>query len=92
MKNDIDDIAKQKESLLTFTFDQENDKLLIKAQSEKLLYCGHLELNPFFTFDKIKKVLSANNYEIIGMNAHKMEITIAGVIDLQLKDGRICDP
>ena len=72
MKNDIDDIAKQKESLLTFTFDQENDKLLIKAQTQKTLYCGFLEPNPLITFDKIKKVLSAQNYEIIGMNSQKM--------------------
>ncbi len=42
MKNDIDDIAKQKESLLSFAFDQENDKLLIKAQTQNTLYCGFL--------------------------------------------------
>ncbi len=33
MINEKNDIVKQKESLLNFTFDQENDKLLIKAQS-----------------------------------------------------------
>jgi hypothetical protein len=33
MKNDIEDITKQKDFLLVFSFDQENDKLLIKAQS-----------------------------------------------------------
>ena len=72
MKNEIDDIAKQKESLLTFTFDQENDQLLIKAQSEKSLYYGFLEPNPLITFDKIKKVLLAKNYEIVSMNSQKM--------------------
>ena len=85
MKNDIDDITKQKESLLTFTFDQENDKLLIKAQSEKTLYCGFLEPNPLITFDKIKKVISAKNYEIVSMNNREMEITIGGIVDLILK-------
>jgi hypothetical protein len=85
MKNDIDDIAKQKESLLSFTFDQENDKLLIKAQYENSLYCGHLEVNPFFTFDKIKKVLSAQNYEIVSKGNREMEITIGGMVDLILK-------
>ena len=85
MKNDIDDIAKQKKSLLTFTFDQENDKLLIKAQSEKTLYCGFLEPHPLITFDKIKKVISAKNYEIVSIDNREMEITIGGIVDLILK-------
>jgi hypothetical protein len=72
MKNDIDDIAKQKESLLAFTFDQENDKLLIKAQTQNTLYCGFLEPHPLITFDKIKKVLSAQNYEIVSKGNREM--------------------
>jgi hypothetical protein len=37
------------------------------------------------TFDKIKKVLSANNYEIVSKGNREMEITIGGMVDLILK-------
>ena len=86
MKNDIDDIARQKDSFLTFTFDEEKDKLFIKAQSENRLYCGFLELNPLITFDKIRKIFSAKNYEIITIDNQQLQISIGGVIDLQLKN------
>ena len=68
MKNENDDIAQQKEAFLSFTFEQQNDQLLIKAHSGPELYCGLLEPNPLLPFDKIKKALSTKNYELVSFN------------------------
>ena len=71
---------------MTFTFDEEKDKLFIKAQSENELYCEFVELYPLIIFDKIKRFFSAKNYKIIAIDNQKLEISIEGVIDLKLKN------
>ena len=86
MKNDHNDIAKQKEFSITFTFEHQDNKLLINAQAEDILYCGFLEANPVISFDKVKKFLLNKNYELVAKNNQHMEISMGGgLIDLELK-------
>jgi hypothetical protein len=47
---------------MKFTFEPEENSLIITAKSEDTEYCGSLEANPMITFEKIKKFLLASNY------------------------------
>jgi hypothetical protein len=70
---------------MKFTFEPEENSLIITAKSEDTEYCGSLEANPMITFEKIKKFLLASNYEILSKSNQLMEISIGGLIDIELK-------
>ena len=65
MKSESSNTGSQQEESIDFVFEQQDNKLIINAQTDKVLFFTKFELNPFITFDNLRKVLQLNNFETV---------------------------
>jgi hypothetical protein len=68
-----------------FEFEILEQQLIIKAQSEKILYVCTRNPDPYMAFDLIKDLLLNKNFKIDHMNEDSLKILIGGFYPLEFK-------
>ncbi len=68
-----------------FEFEIVQQQLIIKTQSEKILYVCTRNPDPYMPFDLIKDLLLNQNFKIDHMNEDSLKILIGGFYPLEFK-------
>ncbi len=76
----------QQGQTINFTFEQQDTRLIINAQTDNILYCAVFETHPLITFESVRNVLeSKNNFKVVEKNKEIFKINVAALFDLNFR-------